>query len=75
MNVILFVALLSPFAGALGWAFLSPPRRLGKHRGTPGQLLLQEAQRAEREAEHAQAIVVADFMEYGWTREQAEAQL
>lgn len=52
-----------------------PTKLHGRHRGTPGQLLQQEAQRTERVTEHNRNAVVADFMEYGWTREQAEAQL
>lgn len=41
------------------------PAYVGYHRGTPGQLMLQEAQRAEREAEHAQDIVRADLIDNG----------
>lgn len=58
------IALVVPSA-IVFLAFTAPPRRLGRHRGTPGQLMLQEAQRAEREAEHAQAIVRADLIANG----------
>lgn len=41
------------------------PAYVGYHRGTPGQLMLQDAQRAERGAEHAQALVRTDLIANG----------
>jgi hypothetical protein len=55
--------MLGNFFDVLAGALL--PRHIPQHRGTPARLMLQEAQRAEREAEHAQALVRADLIANG----------
>lgn len=65
MTVILFATLMTFFVVVLWWSLLSPPRWLGRHRGTTGQLAFQAERRAEQEAEYAQAIVRADLIANG----------
>lgn len=49
--------------------FCAPVQAGGRHRATRGRLALQEAQRAEREAEHARAVVREWAAEHGERRD------